>query len=254
MLAALFMAHPGHELRIHHWMEKHRPLVCILTDGSGSTGHSRLHSSRQVIERSGARPGPIFGRFSDRKLYSILLAREWDPLLSLVDELASFLTSEGVSMVAGDAPEGFNPAHDATRLMLNAAVQIAAGPDGAPCNLDFTLDGPPADGSRSDWLILDLDDDALARKMAAARGYREMGGEVQGALERFGLEGLRRECLRPVGYGLSIRSLIDDPPFYEAHGRNRVEEGVYSAVIRFRDHLEPLAEALDAHVHRRRGA
>ena len=100
----------------------------------------------------------------DRELYSILLAREWDPLLSLVDELASFLTSEGISMVVATPRKGSNPAHDATRLMLNAAVQIAAGPDGAPSNLDFTLDGPPAD-----WQPIGLVDPGPRRRRAGSK-------------------------------------------------------------------------------------
>ena len=37
--AALIVAHPGHELRVHHWMELARPLVLVLTDGSGRQGN-----------------------------------------------------------------------------------------------------------------------------------------------------------------------------------------------------------------------
>ena len=33
--AVLVVAHPGHELRVHGWLELARPTVCILTDGSG---------------------------------------------------------------------------------------------------------------------------------------------------------------------------------------------------------------------------
>ena len=40
--AALVIAHPGHELRIHHWLERARPVTFVLTDGSGHTDHSRI--------------------------------------------------------------------------------------------------------------------------------------------------------------------------------------------------------------------
>src|SRR4029077_12021317 len=63
--AALVVAHPGHELRVHGWLERHRPVVFVLTDGSGSTASSRLHSTQRILLRAEARQGSIFGRFSD---------------------------------------------------------------------------------------------------------------------------------------------------------------------------------------------
>jgi hypothetical protein len=51
---ALIIAHPGHELRVHHWIEKTRPLVLVLTDGSGRTTQSRLASTTRILEQAGA--------------------------------------------------------------------------------------------------------------------------------------------------------------------------------------------------------
>src|SRR5437867_1819390 len=34
--AAIIVAHPGHELIVYHWMERHQPLYRCLTDGSGA--------------------------------------------------------------------------------------------------------------------------------------------------------------------------------------------------------------------------
>ena len=42
--AALIVAHPGHELRVHHWMELARPLVLVL----GKTRGFRLLARAQV--------------------------------------------------------------------------------------------------------------------------------------------------------------------------------------------------------------
>ena len=38
----LVIAHPGHELRLYGWIAQTKPLVCILTDGSGSDDQPRL--------------------------------------------------------------------------------------------------------------------------------------------------------------------------------------------------------------------
>src|SRR5438552_300306 len=70
--AALVIAHPGHELRVHAWVELARPLAFVLTDGSGHTGQSRLASTSRLLERTGAAPGGIYGRLTDRALYAAI--------------------------------------------------------------------------------------------------------------------------------------------------------------------------------------
>src|SRR5260221_8686768 len=49
---ALIIAHPGHELRVHRWLEKTRPLVLVLTDGSGRTAQSRLASTTRILKQA----------------------------------------------------------------------------------------------------------------------------------------------------------------------------------------------------------
>ena len=89
--AALVVAHPGHELRVHHWMERARPRVFVLTDGSGHGPFSRLASTAAVVERAGASPGTIFGRVSDRELYRALLGGDLLFFRGLAEELAGEL-------------------------------------------------------------------------------------------------------------------------------------------------------------------
>lgn len=40
--AGLMIAHPGHELLVHGWLEVAHPRVFVLTDGSGRCAQSRL--------------------------------------------------------------------------------------------------------------------------------------------------------------------------------------------------------------------
>src|SRR5258707_12199569 len=93
--AALVIAHPGHELRIHHWLELARPVCFVLTEGSGHTGNSRIDSTTAVLERAGARRGGVFGALSDRALYRGILAGEPDIFTQIVVELADALQPEG---------------------------------------------------------------------------------------------------------------------------------------------------------------
>lgn len=248
---ALVVAHPGHELRVHHWLERERPVVFVLTDGSGHTGVSRLASSTIVIERAGAVPGSIYGRISDRELYRALLNRDVDLFAGLAKELADSLDQAGVETVAGDAAEGFNPGHDACRLLINAALlRLEALHGRRPANLEFPLDGPP-DGCPPEDLPeairLELDEAALRRKLDAAGAYPEMAYEVERAFANHGREPFAVESLRPVRYGLDLGGRFAHPPYYETYGEKQVAAGIYREVIRFRDHMAPLAEGLARH-------
>ncbi|HKO58653.1 MAG TPA: hypothetical protein VJ276_22495 [Thermoanaerobaculia bacterium] len=221
--SALFVAHPGHELRLHHWLEVERPIVYVLTDGSGRSGKPRTAASRELLARCGATPGPIFGRFTDRELYALLLSGDVAPIAAVVEELAHDLRAHGVQMVVGDAWELYNPAHDLCRVMLDLVA-------GAMANYEI------GDGD----VTLTLDDDALARKLASARRYDVLRAEMDGALEREGIDALRFEKLR--------RARPPHPPAvmadYELFGAERVASGHYATVIRYREHFAPLVAQL----------
>ena len=250
----LFVSHPGHELRVWGWMEATRPLVCVLTDGSGSGSEGRLASTTRLLRQCHATPGGVYGRMTDREVYAALLAHDHGTFVRLADELAEILVRRGADTVVGDAIEGYNPSHDLCRLTLNAAVRMASrGRDTTIDNRDYLLVGAPdqrAEGARGCAWLLQLDDAALARKLEAARGYPEMAGEVDAALARFGSDPFRIECLRPADpmdrYGWDARAV----PYYERYGEERVAAGVYRDVVRFREHLLPVADALWEHSER----
>lgn len=232
-------------------MERTRPLVCVLTDGSGSTGQGRLESTTRVLQRTGARQGPIYGRMSDRDIYAGILDQDLDLFRRLADELRDALVAHEATCVVGDSVEGYNPSHDVCRLTIDAAVRMASRALKTPiANYDFVLVGSPDDipDALCDRVVrVTLDDDALARKLESANGYPELAGEVAAAMERFGTAPFRCEVLRPVDLENRLGWRSDEVPFYERYGEKRVAEGVYSRVLRFREHVVPVAEALWSH-------
>lgn len=201
-------------------MERERPLVCILTDGRG-----RIESSRKVIEKAGARIGPIFGRWTDEEAYAMLLDHRFDGFLEAANEIAAIRAD----LIVGDALEGYNSLHDVCRMMIDAAA-------GRIRNLDFTLTGRPEEWRSKRGITVELDDDEFARKKASAVGYPELSAELLAALQAWGESAFRVECLRPV------RRRLRPPggkPYYETHAERK-----YPRVIRYRDHLAPLGRAL----------
>jgi len=242
---ALVVAHPGHELRLHGWLERARPSVLVLTDGSGAGGQSRLPSTSRLLAAAGATPGAVFGRLTDRALYAAILARDAGLALGLVDELTTMIVRNGIDYVVADALEGYNPAHDLCHVLVSAAVELAARAGRRVVHLDFPLVGQPdALPSRRASVKLRLDDAALARKLAAASAYVGLGDEVETALAAHGVEAFRVECLRPLAPDALHALPPEDPPFYERYGAGRVAAGRYAQVLRYREHFEPLAEAV----------
>jgi hypothetical protein len=247
--ALLVVGHPGHELMVHGWLEAARPMVMVLTDGSGHTGVSRLPSTAALISRAGATAGPIFGRFSDAGIYRTLLDHRTPVVLDLVDELARVIVEHHISVVAGDDAEGFNPTHDVCRLIIDAAVRLARARAGRSIlNTAFVLMDATGAVKRDSYTTvsaLTLSREALERKMAAARNYPEMAAEVSSARARWGDEYFGVESFRHVRDG-EVWSPADEPPYYERYGRKRVEEGAYPEVIRYDEHIRPLADLLHA--------
>jgi hypothetical protein len=246
--AALIIAHPGHELRVHHWLETTKPLVVVLTDGSGRTNKSRLDSTTNILKRTGATAGPVYGRFSDADIYEAILEGKGNVFQSLMDDIVQILIDSDIEFVAGDALEGYNPSHDLCRYLIGAAVSAARKKTGRKIeNHDFLLIGRPdecPDELRKGAVELSLDDSALDRKLVAAQEYPELAQEVEGALKAFGKKLFSVEILRPVSdrTGLDFASM--ERPFYETYGEKRVNSHHYSRVIRLKEHIQPLVSAL----------
>jgi hypothetical protein len=240
------MAHPGHELRLHGWMERTKPLVCVLTNGAGHGERSRLDSTTRLLHAAGARPGSLYGRLSDRAVYQALLTGEYQGLLACATELAACLVAERTHLVVGDACEGYNPTHDICRAIINAAVVIAARALARPiANHVFATIGDPAAPPRDadgPPITVQLDDAELRRKLAAARAYVELADEVNAALAGSGEAAFRTEYLWCVG-ALHVQPWAS-PPHYENHGAARVAEGYYQRVVRYRDNVQPFERQL----------
>lgn len=273
--AAVVVAHPGHEVRIHGWLERETPLVFVLTDGAGRAGRPRIASTAEYLKRFGMRPGRVFARFTDTEVYRLVLARDFDPFLRLSEELAEAFVEARVGRVAADASEGYNTTHDIARLVTNAAVEMAGCASGRRlANYSFTLVKRPdhcPEPSRAEAVWLRLDDETFARKLGAAfefypelaaetrdtlRGegdrvavdYFNLNGDEHAATDLAGLDIFRVECLRPVKPG--DRPFDSEKPYYERRGEERVAEGLYERVISYREHMRPLADALEENAAR----
>jgi AcrR family transcriptional regulator len=246
--AALVIAHPGHELRVHHWLEEAKPLVFVLTDGSGRTTQSRLASTSKILQQAGATPGSIYGRFTDAAIYKAMLEGQCEALLPVLEELTEALVAGEIDYVAGDALEGYNTSHDLCRYLIGAAVELAQRRSKREIgNYDFLLTGPPDEcpaDLRANAVKLSLDEAAVERKLAAAQNYPELLHEVNGALQQFGKAPFSMEWLRPVSNHVGLNPASTEVPYYESYGEKQKAAGHYKYVIRLREHMLPLAQMM----------
>jgi hypothetical protein len=241
------VGHPGHELRLFGWISEYRPRVYVLTDGSGRQGVSRVPATARLLAGLGAEPGEICGALSDAELYAAVLRRDTALFLGLLDRLADFFARHRIDLVAGDAAEGYNPAHDLCRTLLDGAALMARPAAGPPLpNYEVSLTewkaGCRAVHDQRCWHF-SLDDALLGRKLDAAEAYEEMKGEVQDGLRSQGREYFRVECLRQAAPACPRPG----KPFYETWGEQRVAGGEYASVIRWQEHMRPLVEAIQQH-------
>jgi hypothetical protein len=243
---ALLIAHPGHEIRVHGWLEKTKPVVYVLTDGSGRSAPSRLASTTCILVRAGARPGDIYGRLPDRALYDAVLRQDLRFFRQLAAELADEIVRERFDFVLGDAAEGEILTHDLWRGVIDAALANAQQRLNTPiASYQFLLEGPPNQRSvpfLPQSMQLLLNDAELARKLEAARSYPELKAAVEEALAAYGEDAFRMEYLEPANGQTASRQQVI--PRYEHHGESLVATGIYSEAVRYARHVAPILTEL----------
>src|SRR2546421_7002944 len=249
MRATLVIAHPGHELCIYGWLKSARPRVFILTDGSGHSGNPRIERTTNILKELRAERGSFYGRFSDAAIYEALLHHRFDLFIRLAEELAAQIMNERIECVVADACEGYNPTHDVCRLVVDAAVEIVRRTSGRKVdNLQFlTANEPDARlyTHCAQPIYLRLDRATYEQKLAAARNYTELKSEIDDFINAYSIEWFRSECLYRVDDYNAEAIPSESFAYYEQHGEKRVKQGYYSQVIRYREHVLPLALALN---------
>jgi hypothetical protein len=235
------MAHPGHELLLHHWMERQRPTVFALSDGSGSTGMPRVERSKRVIEASGANVGSIFGLLPDAAWYEAIATQNAAPFIQVVKSIA-VSGDEMPQVIVSDSIEYFNPLHDLCCVVAHiAARHTNARAAGRALHLDYPIE---AGSDRRPEVLLQLDQAALARKHAAIANYEELQREVERRSAGMNLADLGHETLHPARCSEMWPENLGFEPLYEKYGRMRVNSGVYRDVITYSGHVRPIAMRL----------
>jgi hypothetical protein len=240
----LLVAHPGHELLLHGWISRNKPVVHVLTDGEAHSSGTRLERTAQFLRDCGARAGSIFGRLSDPEAYQMILERNTALLFSLVGDLADHLERDKPAIIVCDAAEGYNPVHDLCRLIAGAAIAMAGV---ATRQYEYPVVNHPHSPGAA--IVVELSAAEHDAKMERARAQAGSLADIEALVARYGADAYRRETLSLVVDWAAIDG--GAPPLYERYGEERVAARLYSTVIRRREHMLPLRDALRAAVEKR---
>lgn len=247
---SLVVAHPGHELLAFGWLTRVRPSVFVVTDGSGRDAEPRIDASARLLAGGLGTRASVFGRWTDRDLYDALYEGRFGPFLTLRDELVEAWCAEKVQTVICDAHERRILMHDVVQITASAAVDVAAQRGVAIEMFELPIYLGPSDARPGDPPLttsLVMTDEVLAQKIEAARAYESevVRQEVETFLGALSAEGFRVETLLHSIPRTPDELEREPQPAWEAHGERLVREGVYNRVIRLRQHLVPLARALE---------
>jgi len=216
-------------------MEKYRPRVNILSDGSGGNATARTSFSHSCIAAANAKPGPVFGRMSDKDWYKAMLAKDETPFQIAVEDIFSQRDAE-ISVVVSDAVDGYNPLHDLTAAVGAAVAKRLA----AAGEKTVHLASPAVPGvAGAIALELELDADAQRGKAEAAAAYLPLAEEVE-RIKHADPQSAVRETLLDAGFDWPE----DFQPGWEQFARQRVAAGGYATPITYLDHVRPIALSL----------
>ena len=237
----LFMAHPGHELLLLEWMTRRRPVVCVLTDGSGGAGRPRIEETRGLVEGAGATVGAVFGVAPDTEFYAALLRRDVAFFESILAALTAELRRHRVAELVSDAIEYFNPVHDLCSAMACIAARRLASEGRPLVRLCFPIEhGPSARPAGS--TVISLPEDRIRAKQEAISSYFSLAQEAARYLAEHGAA-LGEEILIPVE-GPSPLPPPEETPYYETYGRLRLQQARYAELLTYADHVAPMVSAL----------
>jgi hypothetical protein len=184
-------------------------------------------------------------------MYRAILEQDMALFVELAERFATLLVDHAIDSMAGDALEGYNPTHDVCRLLIDKAVSIAEHRHRRSIkNYAFPLiaTASSAEVPAEAWRTT-LSPVQLAQKLAESRRYAEAaGGELPAELDKLlkasGQAAFAQEVLYPMDTAAALARFQSEKPFYEVHGEKRVAAGQYTDVIRFRQHMAPIAAAL----------
>jgi hypothetical protein len=188
---ALAIAHPGHELRLHGFLEQARPFVFILTDNSEEHGQDLMWDAIKVIDRATKQgmnispeqlkdpfmrkvlkmshvDGENKAHYKDSQIAHEVLNLHTDFLDYYVDFIVDNLIRYKIDYLVCDSSEDYHITHEVVRMLCELAVSRVQQRTGDKVELlDFALSEPFDSITHEHCIRIELSEEAVQRKLHA---------------------------------------------------------------------------------------
>lgn len=277
--AAIAISQAGHEIALHGLIEKTKPYIFIMTDGSGKNRGSRMvwmhkylvsvypdnlkdmynimvHGNREGEDRY----------IKARQVYEEILLKRVAFFAHYTGTMAEGLVRKKIDYIVTEAVEGNDPIQDLCAIMTEVAVKLVEEKTGKKIDIyQFNLTRPINTDISDKSIHLQLSPEAIIYKSKLLAYYqgsifedfkanvsvdmnhinkmKEMpkgDAEVAALLQTMDIPFFKEEYLNPYSY-----VDFEDKPTYEVNAENIITEGIPTSVISYKEHIKPLKEMLE---------
>lgn len=272
--AALSIAHPSHEIRLHGFLSRTKPFIFLMTDGSGRNNEPTILFFQEYIKKIHRNNRDAFALMQDgekfiqdNNIYTELIAGRHQFFEIYTKSIAKHLLRKKIDYVVVDSSEGYNVSHEMCHIMTNLAIKYVQKMTGKKImSYDFAITEPYSQRISEDCIHIELSDEEYDYKLNAFANYhpslfaelknnislidgarikqlQSEGGiqEIKQMIALINSHFIRNEYLRPYIYEEPAEA-----PFYEKHGEQLAVQGVYAEIIRYEQHIKPIKEKLES--------
>lgn len=275
---ALSIAHAGHELRLHGFIEKAKPYIFILSQGQpeGVRDSRMPYSERYILDVINKRHS--FERLTfkgktdnniyikDAQIYSELILGTTDFFRAYISMMVIAMKEQKIDYIVTDASEGKNIIHEMCSIMTNIAVKYILQTTGKKIEqFQYSVINSFKHGANEDSIQVKLDKEATDQKLSYYLTYHpsileELKPDITIDMAVVGELRKTREGLielKDIIYKINPNFfeneyIIQYSPiapteilWYEAEGKKLVAEGMCSEVITYEKHIQPMEKKLE---------
>jgi hypothetical protein len=242
-------SHPNHELAIFGFLQRLRPQLVYLTDGGGER---RVEQTRRGLESINLLEQAHFFDYTENSFYKALLDRDSAFYEEVAGRLRALFQELRPSQVLCDAVEFYNPVHDMSLPIVQAALQ--GWPRAEIFEVPLVYQRPAesetyelqrmSPSRRGGQIELRLSEQAIAAKVRGrAEIYTILVDQMGPLIAELPVEHFSLEVIAPAGSSLP-KPGIENALRYERRAEILLKRGEIERKITYDDHYLPVATSL----------
>jgi hypothetical protein len=247
----MIFGHPAHELALFGFLQRFRPQIVIITDGSVNV---RIRQSRTGLESIGLEA--ICLKFAENDFYAALLRRDVSFFEAVSDSLSPEIAASQPDQIFCDAVEFYNPVHDMTLPLVLRALAVTPRAEVFEVPLvyqtlaageHYEIQRMPLGSPRCPLQYHLTSEELRAKLHARDEIYLSLRDQAGPEFSAATAEHLAIEETAPAGDPFTSPHATGRELRYERRARLLKKQGVIDEIITRADHFIPTVQGLLAH-------